>query len=208
LSSVNPFFCGAEPIRKETLERFCETFKPYHFRPEQLYPCYGLAESVLIVTGGHLDEKPGYLHVKTGDIEKGIVTPANPDDPESRAFVSNGFPWLGTTVAIVDPASCKINPAGVIGEIWVSGPSITKGYWNNLEETERTFRAYLADTGEGPFLRTGDLGFIHNGHLYISGRIKDLIIIRGLNHYPHDIEHSAELAHEALQTGAVAAFFG
>jgi acyl-CoA synthetase (AMP-forming)/AMP-acid ligase II/acyl carrier protein len=206
LSSVKPFFCGAEPIRKETLERFCETFKPYHFRPEQLYPCYGLAESVLIVTGGHLDEKPVYLHVNAGDIEKGIVTPVSPDDPESRAFVSNGFPWLGTTVAIVDPASCKINPAGVIGEIWVSGPSITKGYWNNPEETERTFRAYLADTGEGPFLRTGDLGFIHDGHLYISGRIKDLIIIRGLNHYPHDIEHTAELAHEALQTGAVAAF--
>jgi acyl-CoA synthetase (AMP-forming)/AMP-acid ligase II/acyl carrier protein len=206
LSSVRPFFCGAEPIRKETIDRFSETFSQYHFKADQIYPCYGLAESVLIVTGGELDKEPVYFWASTRDIEKGIVTEAKPGEPDARAFVSNGFPWQGTTVAIVHPESCKINPPGQVGEIWVSGPSVAQGYWNKPEETAKTFHAYLNDTGEGPFLRTGDLGFIHNGHLYISGRIKDLIIIRGLNHYPHDIERTAELAHEAQQTGSVAAF--
>ncbi|MFO7614799.1 MAG: AMP-binding protein, partial [Bacteroidales bacterium] len=135
---------------------------------------------------------------------KVILLPEN--SPGAKTFVSCGYPWQGTTVKIVHPESCRVNPAREVGEIWVSGPSVAKGYWNKPEETERTFRARVADTGEGPFLRTGDLGFIHDGHLYITGRIKDLIIIRGLNHYPHDIEHTATGAHEALQTGSIAAF--
>lgn len=206
LSSVRPFFCGAEPIRKETLERFCETFKPYGFRARQIYPCYGLAESVLIVTGGGIDDEPVYCTVDAREIEKGIVHLVPEDHPNARTFVSCGYPWQGTEVCIVDPRSYTVNCKSIIGEVWVSGPSVAKGYWDKPEETERTFRAYLADTGEGPFLRTGDLGFVHEGHLFISGRIKDLIIIRGLNHYPHDIEHTAGLSHEAIQPGAVAAF--
>jgi myxalamid-type polyketide synthase MxaB len=206
LSSVRPFFCGAEPIRKETLERFSEAFKPYNFKPEQIYPCYGMAESVLIVTGGALDEEPVYVTVDAKEIEKGKVVIVPESHPGARTFVSCGYPWQGTKVAIVDPSSYILNPISIIGEIWVSGPSVARGYWNKPEETEQTFKAYLADTGEGPFLRTGDLGFIHEGHLYISGRIKDLIIIRGLNHFPHDIEHTVGLSHEAIQQGAVAAF--
>lgn len=206
LSSVRPFFCGAEPIRKETLERFSEAFKPYNFKPEQIYPCYGLAESVLIVTGGALDEKPVYCTADSREIEKGSVVIVPEDHPFARTFVSCGYPWQSTKVAIVDPISYALNPRSLIGEIWVSGPSVALGYWNKPEETEHIFRAYIADSGEGPFLRTGDLGFIHEGHLYVSGRIKDLIIIRGLNHYPHDIEHTVGLSHEAIQQGAVAAF--
>jgi acyl-CoA synthetase (AMP-forming)/AMP-acid ligase II/acyl carrier protein len=206
LSSVRPFFCGAEPIRRETFERFTKAFEPYRFNPSQLYPCYGLAESVLIVTGGALDDEPVYCTVDAREIEKGRVLIVPENHPHARTFVSCGYPWQGTQVCIVDPSSCSLNPILLVGEIWVSGPSIAQGYWNKPGETEKTFRAYLADTAEGPFLRTGDLGFIHEGHLYISGRIKDLIIIRGLNHYPQDIEHSAGLAHEAIQPGAVAAF--
>lgn len=206
LGTVRPFYCGAEPIRKETLERFAAAFHPYGFRPDQLYPCYGLAESVLIVTGGALDEAPVTCTVDASALEKGRVLLVDTGHPHARAFVSCGYPWQGTRIAIVDSALSIVNVEGKVGEIWVSGPSVAQGYWNKPEETEKTFRAYLADTGEGPFLRTGDLGFIHEGHLYISGRIKDLIIIRGLNHYPHDIEHTVSGAHDALQSGAIAAF--
>ncbi len=206
LGSVRPFFCGAEPIRKESLERFAEAFRPYGFTAGQFYPCYGLAESVLIVTGGALGDDPVYCTVDAREIEKGNVVIVGEDHPSARTFVSCGYPWQGTKVAIVDPALSMVNVEGKVGEIWVSGPSVAEGYWNKPEETEKTFRAYLADTGEGPFLRTGDLGFIHQGHLYVSGRIKDLIIIRGMNHYPQDIEHTASTAHEALQPGAIAAF--
>jgi acyl carrier protein len=129
-----------------------------------------------------------------------------PDHPNSRILVGCGFPWLGTTVAIADPSTGNCMPTGLIGEIWTSGPSVALGYWNKPAETEYSFNAYLADTGEGPFLRTGDLGFIHEGQLYITGRIKDLIIIRGMNHYPTDLERTAENAHEALQPASGAAF--
>jgi acyl-CoA synthetase (AMP-forming)/AMP-acid ligase II/acyl carrier protein len=206
LSSVRPFFCGAEPVRKETLERFAAAFKPFGFHENQFYPCYGLAESVLIVTGGDLDEEPVYCTVDGREMGNGNVVIVPEDHPEAKTFVSCGYPWQNTTVAIVDPSSYTVNPSSLVGEIWVSGPSVAQGYWNKPEETERTFRAYLADTGEGPFLRTGDLGFIHEGHLYITGRIKDLIIIRGMNHYPHDIEQTAATTHEALQPGTIAAF--
>jgi len=206
LSCVQPFFCGAEPVQKKTLERFAATFGPQGFRKVQFYPCYGLAESVLIVTGGALNGEPVYCTVDSTEIEKGNVIVVPADRPLARTFVSCGYPWQGTKVAIVNPASNTVNPESMVGEIWVSGPSVAQGYWNKPYETEQTFRAYLSDTGEGPFLRTGDLGFINEGHLYITGRIKDLIIIRGLNHYPHDIEYTVGMSHEAIQQGAVAAF--
>jgi len=206
LSCVRPFYCGAEPVRRDTFERFAKTFQPYGFNPSQIYPCYGMAESVLIVTGGGLYDDPVYLSVSAREIEKGKVVLSMENNPEAKTFVSCGYPWQGTTVKIVHPESFIVNPPGEVGEIWVAGPSVAAGYWNKPEETGRTFGARLSDTGEGPFLRTGDLGFIHEGHLFITGRIKDLIIIRGLNHYPHDIEHTATGAYEALQSGSIAAF--
>jgi acyl carrier protein len=113
---------------------------------------------------------------------------------------------MGMSVVIVDPETKEPCPKGVIGEIWAKGPSITQGYWNKPNETEETYNAFLAGTDNGPWMRSGDLGFIHDGQLYVSGRLKDLIIIRGSNFFPSDIEHSVENCHVALRKNASAAF--
>ena len=113
---------------------------------------------------------------------------------------------MGMSVAIIDPETKVPSPKGHIGEIWAKGPSVTQGYWNKPEDTKETFQACIVGTDDGPWMRTGDLGFIHEGQLYVSGRLKDLIIIRGANFFPNDIEHSVENAHEALRKNASAAF--
>lgn len=206
LSTVRPFFCGAEPIHAHSLDRFAETFKDWHFSPDRYYPCYGLAEATLMVTGGGLYDNPVYIILDALEAGKGNVVLSEPAMPGARTYVGCGYPWCGTQVVIADPETGSSAPGGNIGEIWVSGPSVAQGYWNRPDLTRETFQAYLADIGEGPFLRTGDLGFIHEGQLFITGRIKDLIIIRGSNHYPHDIERTVELSHETLQPAAGAAF--
>ena len=131
---------------------------------------------------------------------------AGNDEEGTRTLVGCGQTLLNQVIAIVDPTSLTRCSSDQIGEIWVSGPSVAQGYWNRAEETKVTFQAHLADTGEGPFLRTGDLGYLRNGELFITGRLKDLIIIRGSNHYPQDIELTAEKSHEVLRPGGVAAF--
>ena len=206
LGSVKPFFCGAEPIYKESLDRFSKKFAANNFSSFQFYPCYGLAESVLIVTGGDLEEDPKSLSINGMMLERGRIAEVPENDPEARTLVGCGYPWHGNVVVIADPSTSRRATKGLVGEIWVSGPSVAQGYWNKPDLTRETFHAYLADTGGGPFLRTGDLGFIHDGQLYITGRIKDLIIIRGLNHYPTDIERTVENAHGSLQPTAGAAF--
>ncbi len=205
LSSLKVLFCGAEPIHNKTLKSFADHFKSSNFIENQFYPCYGLAEYALMVTGGKISEKPIYLEADSNKLEVGIIEAAS-DTDESTTLVACGYPWLGTTVAIVNPETKKYSKVKEIGEIWVKGKSKTQGYWNNPKETEYTFNAFIQDNNDGPYLRTGDLGFVHGGQLYVTGRIKDLIIIRGLNHYPHDIEKSAEASHEALQPNASAAF--
>ena len=205
LSSITTFYCGAEPIRKSTLQEFSRKYEISNFSARQFYPVYGLAESTLLVTGGDYHKKPIYFKAETKALEQNIVKPAK-KDPDSRIFINCGYPWLGTTVIIANPEKSTLCEPDEIGEIWTSGPSVAKGYWNNPEETKYTFQAYLADTGEGPFLRTGDLGFIRDGHLYITGRLKDLIIIRGTNHYPQDIELTIEKCHPSLKENAGAAF--
>ncbi|HET9712646.1 MAG TPA: condensation domain-containing protein, partial [Pyrinomonadaceae bacterium] len=192
LSSWSIAFNGAEPVRAETLDRFASCFGPCGFRRAALFPCYGLAEATLVVTGGRKKSLPIIKRV------------------ESKLMVGCGGALQDERVIIVDPASLTELKDGHIGEIWVSGPSVAAGYWNRPEETRRTFNAYLSGglsgRGEGPFLRTEDLGFIEDGELYITGRIKDLIIIRGLNHYPQDIEWTVERCHAALRPGCGAAF--
>ncbi|HEY2292550.1 MAG TPA: amino acid adenylation domain-containing protein, partial [Thermoanaerobaculia bacterium] len=180
LASWRVAFNGAEPVRASTLERFAAAFAPCGLRREALYPCYGLAEATLFVTGGH-----------GARVE--------------RERVSCGRAWMGQRIVAVDPETGEERPAGAEGEIWISGPSVARGYWENPESTAMGFNAFLP-TGEGPFLRTGDLGFLSGGELYVSGRLKDLIILRGRNLYPQDVELTAERGHPDLQPGGGAAF--
>ncbi|WNG46959.1 amino acid adenylation domain-containing protein [Archangium minus] len=205
LRSWEVAFCGAEPIRQETLERFAEAFAPAGFRREAFYPCYGLAEGTLIVSGGRKAEPPVVRRFARDGLPRG----------EARAprVEQEGVPMIGCgqslgdqEVRIVDPETCEPSPPGRIGEIWVRGASVARGYWERPEDTERIFHARLAGSGEGPFLRTGDLGVLDGGELFVMGRRKDLLIIRGRNHYPQDIELSVERCDPGLRPGCGAAF--
>jgi len=206
LSSWSVAFNGAEPVRRETIEKFAETFAPNGFRKEAFYPCYGLAEATLIVSGGLKTQPPSVIEVDAGSLEEGRVVQVSEADGRTKPLVGCGMALGNQTVVIVDPKTARQCASGEIGEIWISGPSVAQGYWNSVDETEQTFRARIADTGEGLFLRTGDLGFIQDGELYITGRLKDLIVIRGRNLYPHDIELSVESSDATLRAGCGAAF--
>jgi polyketide synthase 12 len=196
LSGWKVAFNGAEPVRAATLRRFTETFGPAGFRREALYPCYGLAESTLMVTGGSVDAPPTLLQADAGGPHEGT---------SDAAAVGCGRPGPGLTVVIADPERQQELPEGEVGEIRVAGASVAKGYWRNALATRETFRAILPGR-EGRFLRTGDLGFLRGGELFVTGRLKDLIVIDGRNHYPQDLELSAELSHPALRPGCTAAF--
>lgn len=197
---------GAEPVRWESIKRFTEFFAPAGFRAEAHAPAYGLAEATLMVSCGPARRGVLVRHFDKADLAKRVVTIAPADAPGARAHVGCGESCAEQTIIIVDPETCIECKRGEAGEIWVQAPSVASGYWNRPEDSERVFRARLADTGEGPFLRTGDLGFLHDGQVFVAGRIKDLIIIEGKNHYPQDIERSLERAHPALRVGCSAAF--
>jgi acyl-CoA synthetase (AMP-forming)/AMP-acid ligase II len=206
LSNWEVAFSGAEPIRAETIELFVKTFEPCGFRREALYPCYGMAENTLIVTGGYKEKPPVFLSIQEAELEQNQVIEADPEEKGVRTFVACGHAWLEQQVKIVDPDSLTECGDERVGEIWVSGSSVAGGYWNQPDLSETTFSAYLSDTGEGPFLRTGDLGFIKDRQLFVTGRLKDVIIIRGRNHYPQDIERTIEHCHSALAPNRSAAF--
>ena len=230
LSSWQVAFNGAEPVRSSSMEAFAQAYGPYGFRSQAFLPCYGLAEGTLLVTGsawqrpatvGHfaaegLEEgfalscQAGASLGNSGPGEDSLVAPAAEGDSGSRALVGCGPTEGEQVLKIVDTESDLekggvVVPEGKVGEIWVAGPSVAQGYWQQSEATQETFRCYLAD-GSGPFLRTGDLGFVTTGELFITGRQKDLIILRGRNYYPQDIELSAEMSHPALRRGCTAAF--
>ena len=206
LSSWYAAYNGAEPIRADTLKRFAEAFASCGFRPSFFYPCYGLAEATLMVSGGLVKDEPIFCTAQVAALEQNRVVEASDQQQNVRTLVGCGRALLETKIVIVHPESLTQCPPGQVGEIWVSGPSVAQGYWNRPEETEHTFRAYLADTGEGPFLRTEDLGFLQDGELFVTGRLKDLIIIGGRNLYPQDIELTVEQSHPALRPGCCAAF--
>lgn len=206
LSSWEVTFSGAEPIRAQTLERFANYFSPCGFRREAFYPCYGMAETTLIVSGGLKTEPPIIRPLKAGELEKNRVVSATEEEENIRFIVGCGRSWLNQKIVIVDPESLTLCEPDQVGEIWVSGASVAQGYWQQPEQTKQTFHNYLADTGEGPFLRTGDLGFLQDGELFITGRLKDLIIIQGRNHYPQDIEITVEQSHPSLRPSGGAAF--
>jgi amino acid adenylation domain-containing protein len=206
LSSWSVGFNGAEPIRADTLERFASAFESCGFRPDAFRTCYGLAEATLIVSGGGDSGPPVIKRLDQTALEHNRIVEASEECRNVRSLVSSGEPLRDQKVLIVNPETHIGCGPGEVGEIWVSGPSVAQGYWNRPEETQRVFRARLADGSPDNFLRTGDLGFLQDGSLFVTGRIKDLIIIRGLNHYPHDIELTVERCHAGLRAGCGVAF--
>ena len=205
LSSWNVAFNGAEPIRPESLERFAATFAPCGFPAEAFFPCYGLAEATLFVSGGDRSRRPRVLAVDAAALERHTAVDPGPES-HARCLVGCGRPWMDGQALVVDPETLSPCPPGGVGEIWVAGRHVTRGYWRNPEVSERDFAARLAGSDEGPFLRTGDLGFSRDGELYITGRLKDLIILYGRNHYPQDLEATVEASHPDLRPGGAAAF--
>jgi acyl-CoA synthetase (AMP-forming)/AMP-acid ligase II len=206
LSQWGVAFNGAEPIRAETIASFTEAFRQSGFRPEAFYPCYGLAEATLMVSGGAKKSTPVVRRVESSSLEDGRVRKAQDTDPRARSLVGCGGAWLDQQILIVEPENLAQLQEGQVGEILVAGPSVSRGYWGHPDETRETFHLYLDGGARGPFLRTGDLGFIQDGELFVTGRLKDLIIIRGRNHYPQDIELTVEQAHPAFRPGCAAAF--
>lgn len=200
---------GAEPIRAATLERFTDAFGGVGFRPLTFCPGYGLAEATLKVTATPRDEAPIVLAIEGAALDRGrvvVTPPGREDDTGLRTLVSSGVTAIDTDVAIVDPETKRRCGEDTVGEVWVAGSIVAAGYWNRATETTETFEARVDGEGNVPFLRTGDLGFLHDGRLYICGRLKDLIIIRGQNHYPQDIEQTVERLGAPLRSHGCAAF--
>ncbi|HEY6249857.1 MAG TPA: AMP-binding protein, partial [Candidatus Angelobacter sp.] len=205
LSSWQVAFNGAEPIRSETLKRFTDYFSAAGFRGQAFYPVYGLAEATLKVTSGSPGVGPRYCSVDSVELGKHKVCVVDPESTSASTIVGCGRWHAPNEVAIVNPETKEMCPADEVGEIWVSGPSVAAGYWRNETATQQTFGSFLR-SGQGSFLRTGDLGFVYRHELFITGRLKDCIIIRGRNHYPQDIEESVDDSHPALRRNGSAAF--
>ncbi|MBG0744341.1 MAG: fatty acyl-AMP ligase [Cylindrospermopsis raciborskii KL1] len=207
LSSWVSAYNGAEPIRRKTLDSFIDKFQCSGFKSQFFYPCYGMAEGTLMISGGNIEDEPVYLNVQSELLENNQVLEAEKDGENYQELVGCGHAWQDTEVKIVDPESCLECGDNRVGEIWVSGSSIAQGYWQQEEKTIATFQAKLANTmDERNFLRTGDLGFLRAGELFITGRIKDVIIVWGRNHYPQDIEYSVQQSDQALRLDCGAAF--
>ena len=200
LSSLQIVSVSAEPIFAETLQRFVAAFRPFGFNPHALLPCYGLAEAVLCASS-----QQG-LTAKSFCVSALQSNRVEPVTSGGRVLVSCGHPLPGQEILIVDPKTRRPTPAGAVGEIWIGGNSLAKGYWRRPSATRRAFAARLAPSKQGPYLRTGDLGFQHEGHLFITGRIKDTIIVHGRNHAPQDIEATAQAVNPALRDQGGAAF--
>lgn len=205
LSAWTVAYNGAEPIRAETLSAFHQRFQTAGFRWSSFYPVYGLAEATLVVSSGRRAYEPSIRDVDAALISRGRLTPSTQDTPVVRSVVPCGHVGFGTRVTIVNPENLQPCRDNEIGEIWVKSPSVARGYWRRPEQSSETFSAYL-DDGDGPFLRTGDLGTMSSGELIVTGRLKDVLIVRGLKHYPQDLELTAERQHVALRPGCTAAF--
>jgi acyl-CoA synthetase (AMP-forming)/AMP-acid ligase II len=207
LSSWQLAFNGAEPIRLETMQRFAAAFERCGFRWSSFSPCYGLAEATLAVTGSAKGREPQRCTVERAGLEAHRVIELSAGAADSVTFVGSGHVADPRAVVIADPETLRCAGSDRVGEIWVTGMHVAGGYWNRPDETARTFAARLQDVPDaGPFLRTGDYGFILHGELYVTGRRKDLIIIGGRNYYPQDIELAAATAHPAVRPGCVVAF--
>jgi acyl-CoA synthetase (AMP-forming)/AMP-acid ligase II len=197
---------GAEPVRASTVDRFASTFAPYGFDAKSIHPAYGMAEATLLISAGRRRTGPVTRRIDRDALQRNqMVAPAQSQD--AQILVGCGRQLVGERLAIVDPETRMPRGPGLVGEVWVGGPHVAQGYWRNPEATASAFRARTASGGAQCWLRTGDLGFLdEDGELYITGRIKDLIIIRGINHYPQDIEETVQDCHAALRRHCGAAF--
>ncbi|MDK1289026.1 non-ribosomal peptide synthetase/type I polyketide synthase [Pseudoalteromonas umbrosa] len=205
---------GAEPVRASTLKRFYEKFKQCGLRKESLSPCYGMAETTLFATGGSLFSEPIILTLDNDKMLDGVAKIQehiieNRNNAESSVYqaVSSGHTWCEHEVAIVSPSTLQRCKEGEVGEIWVKGASVAKGYWNKPEQTKAIFQAAIAGEESGPYLRTGDLGFLQQDELFVTGRSKDVLIFRGKNYYPQDIELTVSESDSALESNGGAAFY-
>ncbi len=206
MSTLKLALNGAEPVHAETLRKFSEKFAACGFNAKAHFPSYGMAETTLLLTAGDVNEAAKILTIDSYDIQEGTITVKEQADASTQEMVSSGHTWTDHEVIIVEQESLETLSEDKVGEVWARGSSITQGYWKNPEKTEEDFHAFTSDTKTGPYLRTGDLGFLHEGELYICGRAKDLLIIRGRNYYPQDIELTVGNAHEAISLGNAAAF--
>jgi acyl-CoA synthetase (AMP-forming)/AMP-acid ligase II/acyl carrier protein len=208
LRTLDCLLCGAEPIDAEVMEEFVAAFAETGLRRGAIFCGYGMAETTLMASGTLSDRGPRYEAVDADALATGDARPVDEWTTHRRAIVSCGEPAEAQDLVIVDPKDCRVLADGIVGEIWVRGSNVTSGYWRKPELTRDQFHARLsdADGGGGPFLRTGDLGYLRDGELFVIGRIKDLIIVRGRNHSPHDIELTVQGSHPALREDAGAAF--
>lgn len=210
LSSWRVAANGAEPVRWQTIQAFTAAFAPYGFDSRAMAPGYGLAENTLKATGSPQDREPSALWLSAAALGEDRVEIVDEATEGATPVVSSGVPVLDTRVCAVDPATLELCPPGRVGEIWISGPCVADGYLGKPGLSEETFRARIkggsALAAEETYLRTGDLGFVHHGELYVTGRLKDVIIRQGRNYYPQDIELSAESAVPGLHPNCSAAF--
>jgi len=206
LSTWQVAFNGAEPINHETLSQFAHTFAPYGFDYSAFYPCYGMAEATLIISGGSQNTAVVTKKVQSKALEQNKIAIADASEVNPHTLVSCGGSLQDQKIVIANPKTLVSCKPGEVGEIWVSGSSIAQGYWRKPQITEETFNVYLQDTKAGPFLRTGDLGFLEQGELFFTGRLKDMIVIKGRNHYPQDIEKTVESTNSWIRPSCVASF--
>ncbi|PID93845.1 MAG: AMP-dependent synthetase [Bacteroidetes bacterium] len=205
LSGIVTLYNGAEPARQQTHERLMETYKSVQLNTNCLTPAYGMAETTLHISSEEVQERAQYLHLDRAAYQEGKVSVV-PKTAKGYVVASVGRPCHDMKVVIVNPETLSPCKKDEVGEIWISGSSVTQGYWNNSTLTQETFGAHIAATHEEPYLRTGDMGFIWKQKLYVSGRLKDLIIINGANHYPQDIELATEQSDPCIYAGNTAAF--
>jgi acyl-CoA synthetase (AMP-forming)/AMP-acid ligase II len=208
LSSWTVAINGAEPVRPATLERFYRTFSPFGLQRHSLWPSYGMAETTLLISAGSVGQTARVLRLDRGALGAGRAEQVKPGAAPASwtEVVTCGPPAPGTVVVAVDPATCRPEDDGRIGELWVSGPHVASGYWDRPEESAELFEAHLAGVPQRSFLRTGDLGAVIDGEIVVTGRSKDVVIIRGVNYYPHDIEDTMQAAHPQLRPDYAAAF--
>jgi fatty acid CoA ligase FadD32 len=216
LSRVKCILNGSEPVSAASMRKFNDAFGPYGFQEKAIKPSYGLAEATLFVSTTPMGETPTIIHVDREALNNGRFVEVSADAPSAVAQAGAGKVGVAEWAAIVDNDTATELPDGQIGEVWISGQNMGRGYWGKEQETQETFRNILKSrtdpshaegaTDDALWVRTGDYGAYHNGELYITGRVKDLVIIDGRNHYPQDLEYSAQESAKALRSGFVAAF--